>query len=68
MPARPTDGHAQGALPGAPPEPSGPAFIGPLESVFRYPMSFADFARIVVRDIYRRPARNRTLEIPPLHE
>ena len=38
MPARPTDGHAQGAFPGAPPEPSGPAFIGPLESVFRYPL------------------------------
>lgn len=38
---RPTDGHAPGAFPGAPaapPEPSGPTFIGPLESVFRYPL------------------------------
>jgi hypothetical protein len=37
----PTDGHAHGAYgggPAVPPEPSGPVFIGPLESVFRYPL------------------------------
>jgi hypothetical protein len=40
----PSDGHAQAALPGRPPGrpaaapgPEEPAFVGPLESVFRYP-------------------------------
>lgn len=41
-PVLPTDGHASGAVHGAPPtpppEPSEPPFVGPLESVFRHPL------------------------------
>jgi capsular polysaccharide biosynthesis protein len=44
-PVLPTDGRAHGAVQSTParasapsPEPSGPAFVGPLESVLRYPL------------------------------
>lgn len=39
-------------------------FIEAEEEIFRFPMSFSDFARIVVRSIFRRPARIKPLHIP----
>lgn len=41
--------------------------IESAESIFRFPMSFSDFARIVVRAIFRRPARVKPLGIPADH-
>ncbi len=42
-------------------------FIEPLERIFRFPMSFRDFARIVVRAIFRRRAHICPLNIPANH-
>ncbi len=42
-------------------------YIEPEEKIFRFPMSFSDFARIVVRAIFRRPARIKPLNIPTDH-
>lgn len=39
-------------------------FIEAEEEIFRFPMSFSDFVRIVVRSIFRRPARIKPLHIP----
>ena len=41
--------------------------IEPEEKIFRFPMSLWDFARIVVRAIFRRPARIKPLDIPASH-
>lgn len=37
------------------------------EAIFRFPMSFSDFVRIVIRAIFRRRARIRPLGIPAGH-
>jgi hypothetical protein len=36
----------------------------PQESIFRFPMSFLDFVRIIVRAFFRRPSRIAPLEVP----
>ncbi|MBI4965784.1 MAG: hypothetical protein HY913_21075 [Desulfomonile tiedjei] len=42
-------------------------FIEAEEEIFRFPMSFRDFARIVVRAIFRRPTRIKPLGISADH-
>jgi len=41
--------------------------IEPEEEIFRFPMSFWDFVRIVIRSVLRRPAHIKPLNIPPDH-
>ncbi len=43
-------------------------YVKPYEPFFRFPMSLGDFARIVIRAIFRVPARIQPLGIPADHD
>lgn len=42
-------------------------YVEPLEDIFRFPMSFVNFVKIVVRAIFRRPTHIKPLKIPIEH-